>query len=160
MYITAWGYIDLSLHCWAQYRRFGPTTWITQHNWSDFNLAKCNDWVLQQWFCRFALLKQSIEVIHHIELKQSYCEIWESVPAVFGKLSWNFRPSLSVCSSLAGNRQYITGLSIYYRDMTCFDGLYDSWSWEAPWLAMQKYVLLAVGRLLGPSDGKWPASLD
>ena len=71
-----------------------------------------------------ASLKRSIEVILRIKLKQSYCEILESVPAVFGKLSWNFRPSLSVCSSLAGNRQYITGLSIYYRDMTCFDGLY------------------------------------
>ena len=71
-----------------------------------------------------ASLKLSIEVILCIKLKQSYCEILESVPAVFGKLSWNFRPSLSVCSSLAGNRQYITGLSIYYRDMTCFDGLY------------------------------------
>ena len=71
-----------------------------------------------------ASLKWSIEVILRIELKQSYCEILESVPAAFGKLSWNFRPSLSFCSSLAGNRQHITGLSIYYRYMTCFDGLY------------------------------------
>ena len=54
-----------------------------------------------------ASLKQSIEVILCIELKQSYCEILESVPAVFAKLSWNFRPSLNVCSSLAGNWQYI-----------------------------------------------------
>ena len=71
-----------------------------------------------------ASLKWSIEVILCIELKQSYCEILESVPAAFGRLSWNFRLSLSFCSSLAGNRQYITCLSIYYRDMTCFDGLY------------------------------------
>ena len=71
-----------------------------------------------------ASLKRSIEVILRKELKQSYCEILESAPAAFGKLSWNFRPSLSACSSLAGNRQYITSLSIYYRDMTCFDGLY------------------------------------
>ena len=34
-----------------------------------------------------ASLKQSNEVILHIELKQSYCEILESVPAVFAKLS-------------------------------------------------------------------------
>ena len=71
-----------------------------------------------------ASLKRSIEVILSKGLKQSYCKILESAPAAFGKLSWNFRPSLSACSSLAGNRQYITGLSIYYRDMTCFDGLY------------------------------------
>ena len=75
-----------------------------------------------------ASLKLCIEVILCTELKQSYCEFFwnffESVPAVFAKLSWNFRPSLSVCSSLAGNRQYITYLSIYYLDMTYFDGLY------------------------------------
>ena len=65
-----------------------------------------------------------IEVILRIELKQSYCENLESVPAVFAKLSWNFHLSLCGCSALAGNRQYITGLSIYYRDMTCFDGLH------------------------------------
>ena len=71
-----------------------------------------------------AVLKQSIEVILSILLKQSHCENLESVPAVFAKLSWNFHPSLCGCSALAGNRQYITGLSIYYRDMPCFDGLY------------------------------------
>ena len=117
MHITAWGYIDLSLHCWAQYWRFGPTTWITQQNWSNFNLAKCNDRVLQWWFCSVkasASLKWSIEVILCIELKQSYCEILESVPAVFGNLSWNFRPSLSVCSSFAGNHQYITGYDLFW----------------------------------------------
>ena len=71
-----------------------------------------------------ASLKQCIEVILRKELKQSYCEILESLPAVFAKLFWNFHPSLSGCGALAGNRQYITGLSIYYWDMTCFDGLY------------------------------------
>ena len=39
------------------------------------------------------------------------------------KLSWNFHLSLSGCSDIAGNQQYITGLSIYYRDVTCSDGL-------------------------------------
>ena len=71
-----------------------------------------------------ASLKLCIEVILCTELKQGYCKILESVPAVFVKLSWNFHLSLSGCSALAGNRQYITGLSTYYRDMTCFDGLY------------------------------------
>ena len=71
-----------------------------------------------------AALKQCIEVILSIEQKQSYCEILESVPAVFAKLFWNFHLSLSSCSDLAGNRQYITGLSIYYRVVTCFDSLY------------------------------------
>ena len=77
------------------------------------------------WVCEApASLEQCTEVILCKELKQSYCEILESVPAVFAKLSWNFHPSLCGCSALAGNRQYITCLSIYYRDITCFDGLY------------------------------------
>ena len=71
-----------------------------------------------------AVLKRSIEIILRIELKQSHFENLESVPAVFAKWSWNFHPSPCGCSALAGNRQYITGLSIYYRDMPCFDGLY------------------------------------
>ena len=56
-----------------------------------------------------ASLKQCIEVILHIQLKQCYCEILESLQAVFAKLSWNFHLSLSCCSVFAGNRQYITG---------------------------------------------------
>ena len=71
-----------------------------------------------------ASLERCIEVILRIELKQSYCENLESVPAVFAKLSWNFHLSLSGCSALAGNRQYITVLLIYYPDMPCFDGLH------------------------------------
>ena len=71
-----------------------------------------------------ASLKQYVEVILCIELKQRYCEILESVPAVCAKLSWKFHQSLCGCSALAGNRQYITGLTIYYLDMTCFDGLH------------------------------------
>ena len=50
-----------------------------------------------------ASLKQYIEVILRKGLKQSYCEILESVPAGFAKLSRNFHPSLSGCSALAGN---------------------------------------------------------
>ena len=55
-----------------------------------------------------AVLKQSIEVILSILLKQSHCENLESVPAVFAKLSWNFHLSPCCCSALAGNQQYIT----------------------------------------------------
>ena len=84
--------------------------------------------ILQMWiiWCEKppASLEQCTEVILCKELKQSYCEILESLLAVFAKLSWNFHPSLRGCSALAGNRQYITCLSIYYRDITCFDGLY------------------------------------
>ena len=75
------------------------------------------------WQAR-ASLKRSIDNILFIELKQSYCEIWESVSAVLANISWNFHWSLCGCSALARNRQYITGLSIYYRDVPCFDGLY------------------------------------
>ena len=71
-----------------------------------------------------ASLQQCIEVILRIEVKQSYCEILGSVPAVLAKLSRNFNPSLSCCRALAKSQQYIASLSIYYRDMTCFDGLY------------------------------------
>ena len=71
-----------------------------------------------------ASLKRCIEVILRIELKQGYYEILESVLAVLAKLSWNFHPSLSGGSALAKNRQRITDLSIYFRDMTCFDSLY------------------------------------
>ena len=71
------------------------------------------------WEAR-ASLNRCIEVIHSKELKQNYCDhdIYESVPAVFAKLSWNFHPSLSSCSTLAANRQSITGMSIYYRNMS------------------------------------------
>ena len=84
-------------------------------NFCSVNFAVCK---------AFASLKQCIEVILHIELKQSYCEIWEWVATVLAKLSLNFLLSLGYCSSLAGNQQYITGLSIYYQDIPCFDGLY------------------------------------
>ena len=40
------------------------------------------------------------------------------------KVLLNFQLSLSSCSALAGKQQYTTGLSIYYGDTTCFDGLY------------------------------------
>ena len=91
------------------------------------SLAKCNGLFCSGDFAVWeapASLQRCIEVILRIELKQSYCEILESVPAVLAKLSWNFHPSLSCCRALAKNRQCIAGLSIYYRDMTCFDGLY------------------------------------
>ena len=68
--------------------------------------------------------KGSIDNILCVELKQSYCKILAAVSAVLAKISWNFHLSLCGCSALAGNRQYITLLSIYYRDMPCFDGLY------------------------------------
>ena len=71
-----------------------------------------------------ASLKRCIEVILRIELKQRYCEILESAPAVSAKISWNFHQPLSCCIALDGNRQYITSLTIYYRDMPCFDGMY------------------------------------
>ena len=56
-------------------------------------LAKCNGpgQFLQQWFCSVtshAFLKQSIEVILRIELKQSYCEILESVSAELSHFDW------------------------------------------------------------------------
>ena len=40
------------------------------------------------------------------------------------KLSLSPRQWPSSCSTCAANRQYTTGLSIHYRDMTCFDGLH------------------------------------
>ena len=84
--------------------------------------------VILQWEAP-ALQRQCIEVILCIELKQSCCENLESVLSVFAKLSWNYLPSLGgcrlvTCSVLAGIRQYITSLSIYFRDMPSFDGLY------------------------------------
>ena len=109
-----------------------------------------------------ASLKLCIEVILCTELKQSYCEFFwnffESVPAVFAKLSWNFRPSLSVCSSLAGNRQYITGLSIYYRDMTCFDGLYLKKSRSACSVLGQN-IDISFGPNGAPLGARWWSTL-
>ena len=83
-----------------------------------------------------ASLKRCIEVILCIELKQSYCEILESVPAVFAKLSWNFHPSLSNCSALAGNRQHMTG-----RDMTC-DNIWPVEIWPGRDMTWSRYDLL------------------
>ena len=68
-----------------------------------------------------ASLKLCIDAI--LRKEQTYYEILGIVPAVFAKLSWNFHLSLSGCIDIAGNQQYITGLSIYYRDVTCSDGL-------------------------------------
>ena len=97
-------------------------------------MAKCYGLFWQQWFCSekppaSQRQCQCIEVILCIELKQSCCENLESVLSVFAKLSWNYLPSLGgcrlvTCSVLAGIRQYITSLSIYFRDMPSFDGLY------------------------------------
>ena len=66
-----------------------------------------------------ASLEQCIEVILRIELTQIYCENLESVPAVFAKLNF-------ICHLAAAVKQlaYIACLSIYYRDMTCFDALH------------------------------------
>ena len=44
------------------------------------------------------------------------------MPSFCAKLSWKLPLSPSGCSACAANRQYTTGLSIHYRDMTCFDG--------------------------------------
>ena len=80
--------------------------------------------------CDFAVweapgsLNQFIDVILRIERKQNYYENLESVPAAFAKLSWNFQLSLSCCNARDANRQYITGLLIYYWDMTCSNELH------------------------------------
>ena len=57
------------------------------------------------WQAR-ASLKLSIDIILCIELKQSYCEILESVSAVLAKISWNFHPwSLSASHRIALTRE-------------------------------------------------------
>ena len=71
-------------------------------------LGFCNGLFLQRWFCsmRSSCITEAMPRSHpSLELKQSYCEILKSVPAVFAKLAWNFNfhPSLSDCSALAGN---------------------------------------------------------
>ena len=62
-----------------------------------------------------AFLQQCFEFILSIELKQSYCEMFDSVPAVFAKLSWNFHLSLSCCSPLAGPTIYHRFVDILSR---------------------------------------------
>ena len=47
-----------------------------------------------------ASLKLCIEVILHIELEQNYCENFESVPAVFAKLSEIFISHLAAAVPL------------------------------------------------------------
>ena len=115
-------------------QRFGPViqTWHCCYNDSSNqlkienkltlisqSLAKWNGWFYSSVRSP-ASPKQCIEVVLHIALKQSYCEILESVPAVFAKLSWNFHLSLSCCSALAGNWQYITGfVDLWYWILLC-----------------------------------------
>ena len=104
-------------------KRFGRV----QLNWSNFNVSDFGkmQWpILQMLF--FSVRSQCFtEAMHwHHPSHIAETELLESVPAIFSQLSWNFRQSLSGCRALAGNRQYITGLSIYYRDMIWFDGLY------------------------------------
>ena len=76
------------------------------------------------------LLKRSIDFSLILRIELTTDLLWKlgvssnSVPAGLTKLSWNFHRSLCGCSALVENRQYITGLSIYYRYIPCFDGLY------------------------------------
>ena len=59
-------------------------------------LAKCDGQFWQQWF--YSVTR--FDAILRIEMKQIYsgCEILESEPAVFAKLSWNFHQSCLWCS--------------------------------------------------------------
>ena len=61
-----------------------------------------------------ASLKQWSEVILRMELKQTYCEILEPVPAVLASCNFQGYLEILICHLV----------SIYYRVMTCFDGLY------------------------------------
>ena len=95
-------------------------------------LVKCDG-----WFCRCdfsvweapASLKRCLEVILRVELKQSYFEILELVPAVFAKLSWNFNPSLSCCSGLVET------------DIISPVGRYLSWYDLFWWLVSEKIMI-------------------
>ena len=131
-----WG--RLSLHGWAQngISRIGSTTRTTelsalqlssvklvkyQNAMADFRSGDFAVWEAH------ALLKWCIEVILCIELKQSYFEILQSVPAVCAGTdcsSLEKKPSLSSCRALSGKQWKPTIYhywSIYYGDMTCFD---------------------------------------
>ena len=108
--------------------------WVEWFKWSNFNFSDSG--TSQTWFCSVSspcINRQSIEGILSscIELKRSYCENLKSLPAlscsickVILKFS-SVRLSLSGCSALPGYRQFITGLSIYHRDMTYYlEGLF------------------------------------
>ena len=108
----------------------------------------------------------------------SYCEILESVRlsrtqyftvntklesvrlsrtqyfTVNTKLSWNIHMSLSSCSAVAGIQQYITGLSIYCRDMACFDGLYLKKSHSEFW-----NIDISFGPYRAPLCAQWWSTL-
>ena len=173
----AWGCFVFAPHDWVQngISRFGPTTRIWHCCYNNIAAISKNNkknLILISWslangcFCSGdfaaweapASLQLCIEFIACLELKQSYCENLESIPAVFAKLSWNFHLSLSGCSAFAGNRQYIAGLSIHSRDMTCFDGLYLKKSRPACSILGQN-IDISFGPNGAPLGARWWSTL-
>ena len=98
--------------------------WIIDLKWSNFNfldngIANLTKVILQcgqPLHCWSDILKSAFAQSR----KLAILKIWSWCRLYLQK----YHPSLICCSARAADRQYITGLSIYYRDMTCFDGLY------------------------------------
>ena len=84
----------------------------------------------------------------------AFLKIWRSVPSLCAKLSWNFHPSRSGCSACAANRQYITGLLIYYRDIICFDGLYLK-KWRSACSVLGQNIDIPFGPNGAPLGARW-----
>ena len=99
--------LDLQLRQLNSYKMF--ITWV-ELNWSNFYFHRFWQKVKANFCsCDFAVWEVAAslictEVILHIELKQSYSETLESVPAVFAKLSWKCHLFLSCCSAHAGKQ--------------------------------------------------------
>ena len=68
--------------------------------------------ILQMWISRCEKplhhWRKALKSSFAKELKQSYCEIWSLHLQYLQSYLENFHPSLSGCSALAGNQQYIT----------------------------------------------------
>ena len=78
--------------------------------------------IWQRWFCSVGspCIAEAIHWSQPSDRIEKWLKIWSWCRLDLQK----YHPSLICCSARAAYRQYITGLSIYYRDMTCFDGLY------------------------------------
>ena len=132
--VTIFIFICQSLHCWTKNYRMTrimskppkTTQWLGSFRWYwkrcliliSQILAKCDG---QFRSCEFVGVRiPCITGAMHRSHPSHRAEtelLWNFGVSTcsIAKLSRKFHPSLSDCSALAENRQYITGLSIYYR---------------------------------------------
>ena len=104
---------------WLRYLNSGKIFSRVGLKWSNFNFSDSGKMKLPIWqrcFCSVGCSVCITKAIHWScrwhRVENGYSESLESVPSLQSYLEISY----------VGNRQHITGLLIYYRDMTFYDG--------------------------------------